>query len=132
QTPMLGVVNDAWDLDAPGAVVEELDAALNTRADASISDNFGNINEALTRTYPHDRFLMTAFMEDLNFSMFSFAAISMLSRDDPNFTESILTTWREELERFTTHPSTNDWGYYFPQFRPDFCSHMVATAAFSK
>lgn len=143
-------INDAGPLFLPGseqqgivdlvlatwgdAILSELDQELDTLSHQEIRDNVGNVSHGLARTYPNDRFLLSSFREDLNFSVFSFAGGGAVKLGEPNFTDKILQKWDNELNRFKVwadnQPEQN-WGYYFPAFRKDNCSHGVALTPFS-
>jgi len=87
----------------------------------------------LSRKYPADRFLFTTFKQDLNFSLFSFVGGDAIA-PGPGIADAVLTMWRNEVNDFKTWIDADikdNWGYYLPNFRPDVCSHMVATAPLS-
>jgi hypothetical protein len=131
QTKMMNHLSEVWGLRQPGALAEQLDERFGT---ATLVTDFGNINGALSRAFPDDRFLMTSFRQDLNFSVFSFAGSGVVA-PGPNFAERLIEAWDEELHRFKTfadESSLQNWGYYFPAFRRDECSHVVAMTAATK
>lgn len=132
QSAMIDILVDAWDLDG---LIAELDDQLTTDSYRELRDDFGNISHGLSKTYPDDRFMLSAFKEDLNFSVFSFAGSGVVPRGASNFTEQVLQKWDSELGRFQgwawSQPE-NNWGFYFPVFRKDLCSHGVAPTAVSK
>lgn len=132
QTAMMNRLSEVWGLRNPGALAEQLDTRFNIAP--TLATDFGNINWALAYTFPRDRFLMTSFRQDLNFSVFSFAGSGVVKPGD-NFAERIIAAWDEELQRFKTFADEDfnqNWGYYFPAFRRDECSHVVAMTAATK
>ncbi len=132
QTPVVEMLLEAYDTDD---LVAQLDAQLQTDSHREIRDHFGNLSHGLSKTYPNDRFMLSAYKEDLNFSVFSFAASGVVPRGASNFTQQVLQKWDSELGRFQgfawSQPE-NNWGFYFPVFRKDICSHGVAPTAVSK
>lgn len=133
QEGILDRVSDAWHLQAPHAIVAQLDNRFGNQPYRLLRDHFGHINRGLARAYPHDRFLMTTFKQDLDFSLFSFVAAGPIA-PGTDIAEDVIEMWNAELDYFQTWihgDSKQNWGYYMPNFRHDWCSHMVATAAFT-
>ncbi len=130
QQGLLDRVSASWDLMAPGAIVEQLDNRFGNNWYRLLRDNIGHINRGLARAYPDDRFLFTTFKQDLNFSVFSFVGGGAIAPGS-DIAEQVLDMWQSEVADFKAwikSDSKENWGYYLPNFRPDFCSHMVATS----
>lgn len=133
QDGLLDLVGAAWDLRSPGGIVEQLDDRLDNEPNRLVNDHFGHVNAGLARTYPNDRFLFTTFKQDLNFSIFSFVSDGPIAPGD-GIANDVLDMWESEVDQFKTwieNDAAGNWGYYLPNYRPDFCSHMVATAPLS-
>ena len=130
QEGLLSLVGDAWDLRGEGGIVEQLDDRFGNKWYRLIDDHFGHVNRGLARAYPDDRFLFTTFKQDLNFSIFSFVAGGAIEPGS-DIAHEVLDMWEAEVNDFKNwidNDSSQNWGYYLPNFRPDFCSHMVATS----
>lgn len=130
QEGLLGLVSASWDLRAPGAIAEQLDVRFGDPWYRRIRDHFGHVNRGLSRAYPNDRFLFTTFKQDLNFSIFSFISGGPIE-PGPDAADEVLELWEAEVQHFKSWidgDSSQNWGYYLPNFRPDYCSHMVATS----
>jgi hypothetical protein len=134
QQGLLDKVSEAWALKASGGIVEQLDNRFGNNWYRLVRDNFGHVNRGLARAFPNDRFLFTTFKEDLNFSVFSFVGGGSIKPTQANLAAELIKTWKLEVEDFRKwidNDSAQNWGYYLPNFRPDFCSHMVATSPLS-
>lgn len=116
---LLGTVREAWQLDD---LLESLDDSLGAPDGAGTQDDFGNLLGLLSEAYPEDRFSVTLFGRDLNFSLFSY----QLFYDDPPDDE-LYELWDAEVsalrERIEELPNV---GYFMPAFRPDNCSHCLS------
>lgn len=133
QQGILQRVSDAWYLQDPYAVVSQLDTRFGTQPGALVRDHFGNVNGGLARTYPRDRFLFTTYKQDLDFSLFSFVAAGPIPPGN-DIAEEVIAVWNAEIDHFQEWIDTErnqNWGYYLPNFRQDWCSHMVATVPFT-
>lgn len=133
QDGMLQRVSDAWRLKENHALVTKLDQRFGQQQGTLVREHFGNVNAGLARTYPKDRFLLTTFKQDLDFSLFSFVAAGPI-RPGNDIAEEVIAMWNAELDHFQNwiHIERNqNWGYYLPNFRQDWCSHMVATVPFT-
>ena len=121
-----------WKLSDEGAILDKLDAELYTATNRSLNDDIANIMYALGLNYSDDRFLLTAFKEDLIFSSFSFTGSGVVA-PGPNMATELLDLWQDELDYFAYWTNrfngtyAKNWGYYFPTFRFDFCSHTLLT-----
>ncbi len=149
QAQQVAIVKEAWKLDEPTgepgderpSFIDQLDARLDTGF-RTIKKDLANVSEALSRTFPDDRFLFAAFQEDLIFSNFSFLGSGVVQAEDSpediangvTVTDRLINMWRSELERFAEwapQQKNDNWGYYFPVFRVDNCAHLVAGAPWS-
>lgn len=107
----------AWNLDP---LLAKLETLLEVEPGAITSD-FGRLNTALADHYPRDRFAVTAYQRDLNYSLYSYAVFT------PDISlEEIQTNWQIDLsalrEQYESRPNM---GYYMPYFRSDNCSHCA-------
>lgn len=126
-------VSAAWGLEEPGGIVGKLDTRFASPSYRALRNHMGHINRGLSRTFPKDRFLFTTFKQDLNFSLYSFVGGGLIE-PGPDIADDVIDMWQEEVADFKTWidaDTTQNWGYYLPNFRPDNCSHMVATAPFT-
>lgn len=149
QAQQVAIVKKAWALDQatgePGderpSFIEQLDQQLDTGS-RTIKRDLANVSEALSRTFPNDRFLLAAFQEDLIFSNFSFLGSGVVQKEDSEediengvtVADRLINMWRSELERFAQwapEQKNQNWGYYFPVFRIDNCAHLVAGSPWS-
>lgn len=133
QERLLDKVSAAWGLEEPSGVVAKLDARFSSPPYSALRDHFGHINRGLARTYPQDRFLFTTFKQDLNFSLYSFVGGGLIPPGD-DIADDVIDLWQSEVGDFKSWidaDTTQNWGYYLPNFRPDNCSHLVATAPFT-
>jgi hypothetical protein len=116
---LLGTVREAWHLDG---LLAHLDEELDAPSGAGTQDDFGNLLSLLSDAYPDDRFNVTLFGRDLNFSLFSY----QLFYDDPPDDE-LYELWDADVsalrERIEELPNV---GYFMPAFRPDNCSHCLS------
>jgi hypothetical protein len=116
---LLRTVREAWQLDE---LLESLDESLEAPEASGTKDDFGNLLPLLSRAYPDDRFSVTLFGRDLNFSLFSY----QLFYDDPP-DEEIYEMWDEEVGALReTIEELPNVGYFMPAFRPDNCSHCLS------
>lgn len=130
QQPMVDIVVERWGL---AALTADLDSRLGTPSYRRINRYLGHINKSLARHYPDDRFLFTTYKSDLNFSTFSFVGSGVIP-PGTNIADDVRDLWVSEVEHFRDFidgDRSNNWGYYLPDFRPDFCSHMVSLAPVS-
>ncbi len=133
QKGLLDRVSHAWDLAAPGGIVEQLDNRFGNLWYRRVRDHFGHVNRGLSRAYPDDRFLFTTFKQDLNFALFSFVGGGAIA-PGTDIADQVLDMWQLEVDGFRDWIKgdiKSNWGYYLPNFRNDFCSHMVATSPLS-
>ncbi len=116
---LLGTVREVWQLDG---LLADLDEELDAPADEGTEQDFGNLLPLLSHAYPDDRFSVTLFGRDLNFSLFSY----QLFYDDPpddelyELWDADVSALRESIEEL---PNV---GYFMPAFRPDNCSHCLS------
>ena len=111
-------IRSAWNVDPV------LDT-LNGQIPVSISDlknDFGLLNVAIARKYPHDRLSLVAYQMDLNYSLYSY------QRFFPGSTEAQIHAmwWQDMQELMTTYDAEPNLAYYLPYFRSDNCSHCVS------
>jgi hypothetical protein len=107
----------AWNLDP---LLSELERITRVEPGA-ITGDFGRLNTALAQRYPRDRFALTAYQRDLNYSLYSYAVF------DPSITlEGIQTNWTTDLlDIKQQYESRRNMGYFIPYFRLDNCSHCA-------
>jgi hypothetical protein len=108
----------AWNLDP---LLAQLEDTLRLEP-GEIANNYGRINTALAQRFPRDRFALTAYQRDLNYSLYSYAVF------EPGITlEQIQANWAIDLERIQEeYESRANMGYYLPFFRIDNCSHCAS------
>ncbi len=126
-------VSAAWGLEETGGIVGKLDSRFASPSYRALRNHFGHINRGLSRTYPKDRFLFTTFKQDLNFSLYSFVGGGVIPPGN-DIADEVIDMWQTEVADFKTWigaDTTQNWGYYLPNFRPDNCSHLVAPAPFT-
>lgn len=111
------VSRKAWNLDP---LLAQLEQTLRLMP-GEIVDNYGRINTALAERFPRDRFALTAYQRDLNYSLYSYAVW------DPNITlQQIQTNWLTDLQAIREdYESRQNMGYFMPYFRLDNCSHCA-------
>lgn len=107
----------AWNLDP---LLAELEQTLRLTP-GEISENFGRLNSALAERYPRDRFALTAYQRDLNYSLYSYAVF------EPGITlDQIQANWKTDLlDIQQVYESQPNMGYYIPYFRLHNCSHCA-------
>lgn len=107
----------AWNLDP---LLAQLERTLRLEP-GEMTANFGRINTALAERFPRDRFALTAYQRDLNYSLYSYAVW------DPQITlEQIQTNWLTDLHDIREdYESQTNMGYFMPYFRIDNCSHCA-------
>jgi hypothetical protein len=116
---MLGTVREAWQLDG---LLESLDESLSAPDGKGARDDFGNLLPLLSKAYPEDRFSVTLFGRDLNFSLFSY----QLFYDDPPDDE-VYELWDAEVGTLRSSiEALPNVGYFMPAFRPDNCVHCLS------
>jgi hypothetical protein len=88
----------------------------------ALKKDFGLLNTALARKYPHDRLSLVAYRMDLNYSLYSY------QRFFPGSSEAqIHAYWEDDMARLArTYDAEPNLAYYFPYFRSDNCSHCVS------
>ena len=89
---------------------------------ADLKKDFGLLNTALARKYPHDRLSLVAYRMDLNYSLYSY------QRFFPGSSETeIHDFWEKDMDHLIkTYEGESNLAYYFPYFRSDNCSHCVS------
>jgi hypothetical protein len=109
------LIRKAWNLDP---LLAQLERSLRVPA-GEITKNFGRINGALAARYPRDRFALTAFQRDLNYSLYSYAVTN------PQIAlKEIQADWKTDLlDIKSQYESRANMGYFMPFFRIDNCSH---------
>lgn len=107
----------AWNL-AP--LLAELERTLRLTP-GEIAQNYGRLNSALADRYPHDRFALTVYQRDLNYSLYSYAVF------EPGISlEQIQANWAADLSDIReVYESRPNMGYYMPYFRSHNCSHCA-------
>ncbi len=132
QEGLLQRVGAAWGLKAPGGIAQQLDNRFNS-TNKKVVDYFGHINNGLAKTFPNDRFLITTFKQDLNFSLYSYVGGGSVPPGN-NIADTVIQLWQSDVATYKywidVEPHQN-FGYYLPNFRPDNCAHLVATAPFT-
>jgi hypothetical protein len=102
--------------------LEHLDEELEAPSGAGTQEDFGNLLSLLSHAYPNDRFTVTLFGRDLNFSLFSY----QLFFDDPPDDE-IYELWDTDVSALRDSiEELPNVGYFMPAFRPDNCSHCLS------
>lgn len=132
QEGLLQRVGAAWGLKAPGGIAQQLDTRFES-TNKKVVDYFGHINNGLAKTFPTDRFLITTFKQDLNFSLYSYVGGGSVPPGN-NIADTVIQLWQSDVATYKywidVEPHQN-FGYYLPNFRPDNCAHLVATAPFT-
>jgi hypothetical protein len=110
----------AWNLDP---LLTRLETILHVQP-GEIAGDFGRLNTALAERYPRDRFAVTAYQRDLNYSLYSYAVFT------PGISlEEIQANWQMDLlELRSQYDSRDNMGYFIPFFRTDNCSHCASIA----
>ena len=102
--------------------LSELDARLGASEEQSLVVDSGHLTPLLAAAFPEDRFLVTYFLSDLDNSHFAYGELY----DEPTV-DDLQNLWLEDTDLLIDVIETTDnWGYYFPGFRADNCSHCVA------
>jgi hypothetical protein len=115
---LIETIRASWNVDP---VLDSLQGMLPIPSSA-IKADFGLINVATARRYPHDRLTQVAYRMDLNYSLYSY------QRFYPGSTEAqIHAFWWQDLQSLmATYDAEPNLAYYFPFFRQDNCSHCVS------
>jgi hypothetical protein len=99
----------------------ELDVRLGASEEQSLSVDSGHLTALLAAAFPADRFLVTYFLSDLDYSHFAYGELF----EDPSRTD-LQELWLEDTEGLVSAiEATENWGYYLPGFRADNCSHAA-------
>jgi hypothetical protein len=108
-------VRSAWNTDP---LLDELKQQIPIDVKALKTD-LGLINTSLASLWKKDRFALTAYRMDFNYSLYSY------QRFFPNPTEAeIHQYWWEDLQALMkTYDSLPNMSYFLPFFRSDNCSH---------
>jgi hypothetical protein len=111
-------IRAAWNVDP---ILDSLAGQLPVTI-ADLKNDFGLINQAVARKYPHDRLALTAYRMDLNYSLYSY------QRFFPGSTEAQIHAmwWQDLQELMRTYDAEANLAYYLPYFRSDNCSHCVS------
>lgn len=110
---------ERWHTDA---FLSALDERLGASAEQSLVADSGHLTALLAAAFPEDRFLVTHFLSDLDNSHFAYGELF----EEPTV-EQLQDLWLEDTDLLIgVIEGTDNWGYYFPGFRPDNCSHCVA------
>jgi hypothetical protein len=110
-------VRSSWKVDP---ILDSLDGELPVSSTA-LKKDFGLLNTALARKYPHDRLSIALYRMDLNYSLYSY------QRFFPGSTEAdIHAKWWQDIQgMMATYDAEPNMAYYIPYFRSDNCSHCV-------
>lgn len=110
---------ERWDVSS---FAQDLDVRLEAPDDQTLASDIGHLSALLSRAFPDDRFLSTHFLRDLNNSLFCYEGFF-----EPLPTERVFELWEEDTHGLVAElePLAN-WGWYFPGFRADNCSHTVS------
>jgi hypothetical protein len=111
-------IRSAWNVDP---VLDSLDGQIPVTI-SDLKSDFGLINQAIARKYPHDRLSLTAYQMDLNYSLYSY------QRFFPGSTDAQIHQmwWQDLQELMKTYDAEPNLAYYLPFFRSDNCSHCVS------
>jgi hypothetical protein len=111
-------VRTAWNLDT---LFDKLSKATKVPV-SELSGDFARLNTALADRYKSDRFALTAFRMDFNYSLYSY------ERFFPNSTPADIHNyfWMDLQALLKTLDTRANFGYYVPYFRHDNCSHCVS------
>jgi hypothetical protein len=100
--------------------------------EVEVTNNFGQIHEALAQTYPSDPLGITLFTRDTNFSGYSYARFFDLDESYPDDVEELLRLWREDIDQLTaTYDLYPNLSYYIPYFRNMNESHCTTIVEFT-
>lgn len=112
------LIRAAWNLDP---ILDSLTPVAGIDGTALKAD-FGRMNDFLASEFPRDRLSVVLYQMDLNYSLYSY------QRFFPGSTEGeIHGLWREDISALIpTLEAHKNFGYYFPFFRMDNCSHCVS------
>lgn len=111
-------VREAWNLST---LLGRLAPALRVPAD-KLSHDFGVLNTALADRYPSDRFALSLYRMDLNYSLYSYERFFPGS-DAAKIHEY---WWTDVQALMKTYDTRANLAYYVPVFRTDNCSHCVS------
>ncbi len=111
-------IRAAWNTDT---VLDELQGKIPIEP-AQIKADYGLINVAVAKQFPHDRLALTAYREDFNYSLYSY------QRFFPGSTEAEIHAfwWQDMTALIKTFDGLSNFSYYIPYFRADNCSHCVS------
>lgn len=116
---MLNQVRETWQLDG---LLEEFDGDLGASREEGTQSDMGHLLPLLSRAYADDRFLVTLFGRDLNFSLFSY---QLFYEDPPD--EEVFRMWTDDTTALRAQiDELDNVGYFMPAFRPDNCSHCLS------
>jgi hypothetical protein len=112
------MIRAVWNLDP---ILDSLGGQLPVSV-ADLKTDFGLLNRAVARMYPHDRLSLVLYRMDLNYSLYSY------QRFFPGSTEADIHAkwWQDLQELIQTYDAEPNLAYYIPYFRSDNCSHCVS------
>lgn len=108
-------VRESWNTDP---LFEEINQKIPVDV-AALKQDFGLINTTIAAQFPADRFALTAYRMDFNYSLYSY------QRFFPGATEAqIHAYWWEDLQALMrSYDTRSNMSYFIPFFRSDNCSH---------
>lgn len=111
-------VREAWNLDT---LFGKLASVLDVK-ERELAGNYGLLNTALADHYRSDRFALSAYRMDFNYSLYSY------ERFFPDATPDDIHEkyWTDLKALMRTYDSRDNLAYYVPYFRNDNCSHCVS------
>ncbi len=93
---------------------------------ADLSDDYGQVSEALARFYPDDPLAITLFKRDAVYSAYSYARFHDLDENNPTDFEQMLTMWADDVANMTAqHDRADNLHYYIPYMRDIAGSHCT-------
>lgn len=111
-------VKAAWNLDT---LLERLGGILKVSKSA-LANDFGLLNTAIADRYPSDRFALSLYRMDLNYSLYSY------ERFFPGSDAAKIHAlwWTDVQALMKTFDTRANLAYYVPVYRTDNCSHCVS------
>ena len=129
--PLHNKIREAWGLDEPTGMITELITKYPTAGDVN---NLGSITNGLNKIFPNDRIGYTMFMEDTNYSAFSYEKFypEISSSATPEDRLAALNSrWRQDINTTVAHmPAAFNMGYYLPNYREINASHCLTIVTF--
>ena len=137
QLPLQKTIIDAWTTWTPnGDPMDENPLnAIQERYSVFDTNDWSSIYSSLANRFPSDRLGMTHFLDDANYSSYSYERFYENIYNDPDAAsrlEKIKTLWQQDTfdNLIPLLDQTHNWGYYFPRYRNVNESHCTSIIEF--